>query len=141
MCNNLSLLSLLVIASVFDLSQRRIPNWLILMGCGIAFFIARLNGVMTIESTLQAMGLALLLGFPLYQRGWCGAGDIKLMIMVASFVGALLFLKLVVYVLAAGGLVSAYYRLKSAHQTVPYALAITIGVMINQSISYLNGYV
>ena len=87
MWNNLSLLSLLVTAFIFDLTQRRIPNILILVGFVISFTVAGLNDALTIESALKGMCLALLLGFPLYQSGWCGAGDIKLMALVCSFVG------------------------------------------------------
>jgi prepilin peptidase CpaA len=63
-----------VVAAVFDVRTHRIPNWLALLGFGIA---GAFKGI--------AVGFAILL--PLYLLRATGAGDVKLMAMVGAYLG------------------------------------------------------
>ncbi len=112
-----SLASLLCGAVLFDLSSRRIPNRLVLVGIGLAF---ALHAVATISASHSlagrewwtplaglATGLALLM--PLHLLQAMGAGDVKLMAMVGAFIGASATLSATLYTLLAGGLLSLVY--------------------------------
>jgi prepilin peptidase CpaA len=82
------LVLLAVIAAVFDIRYRRIPNWLVLtglvLGLGLNAFLFEWAGLKT---SLLGIGLAFLIYFPLYLLRGMGAGDVKLMAAVGSIVG------------------------------------------------------
>lgn len=84
----IGMLCFLIPAAVFDLYQRRIPNALTLpaMAAGIAYW-SYLNGM---DGFMHGAG-GLLLGFSFfiffYLAGMMGAGDVKLMGAVGSFLG------------------------------------------------------
>jgi prepilin peptidase CpaA len=80
------LVSFVTLAAGFDLAQRRIPNWLILLGAasGLAFNSALGAGVG--QSALGfVLGLALLI-LP-FALGWLGGGDVKFFAAVGAIVG------------------------------------------------------
>jgi len=74
------LLLIVVPAAIFDFRERRVPNWLALTGVvlGICtnFGVRHLDGLVT---SLEGLGLAFLIYFPLYVLRGMGAGDVKLM--------------------------------------------------------------
>ena len=83
------LLALLVIlASLYDTRERRVPNWLtlagLLLGLGINAALYQGEGLW---SGLRGVGLAMLIYFPLWLLRGVGAGDVKLMAAVGSIVG------------------------------------------------------
>jgi prepilin peptidase CpaA len=101
------LLILLVIAAYFDITSRRIPNQLVLAGL-IASFILQIN-FYGFEG-FKAWGLGLLVGFgaflPIYILRAMGAGDVKLMAMVGSFLGLNFALGAVLTTLVVGGILA-----------------------------------
>lgn len=101
------LLILLVIAAFFDIASRRIPNQLVLAGL-IASFILQIN-FYGFEG-FKAWGLGLLVGFgsflPIYMLRAMGAGDVKLMAMVGSFLGLNFALGAVLTTLVVGGILA-----------------------------------
>jgi prepilin peptidase CpaA len=82
------LLVLAVLAAVWDLRTRRIPNWLVLAGLIAGF---GLNGILYGLEGLELAGLGMLVGFGIYLVLYLlhamGAGDVKLMAAVGSLVG------------------------------------------------------
>lgn len=70
------LLTLLAIASIFDLRERRIPNWLTYPGISVS--------VLWIDWTVAFYFMASLLAL-LVSKELIGAGDIKLSLLVASW--------------------------------------------------------
>jgi len=83
------LLALLVIpAAIWDVRQRRVPNWLtlpgLLVGIGLNAFLFESAGLWM---ALKGLGLAFLIYFPLYLLRGMGAGDVKLMAAVGAIVG------------------------------------------------------
>jgi prepilin peptidase CpaA len=83
------LLAFLVIpAALFDVRERRIPNWLTLtglvVGIGLNSFLYETAGLWM---SLKGIGLAMLIYFPLWLIRGMGAGDVKLMAMVGAIVG------------------------------------------------------
>jgi len=83
------LLALMVMTGgVFDIRERRVPNWLtiagVLAGIGLNTFLYETDGLWF---ALKGMGLALLVYFPLFAIRAMGAGDAKMMAAVGAMVG------------------------------------------------------
>lgn len=79
---------ILVVAGIIDLRTRRIPNLLVAFGLafGLAVSYSTL-GLSGMGSAFSGMGVALLLFVPLFLLRALGAGDVKLMMVVGSFLG------------------------------------------------------
>lgn len=115
----LLLAALLLAAVATDLRSRRIPNLLVIDGIVIAHVAhaaALLTGTDPIAgpawwSPLAGMAIGLAALLPLYLKGACGAGDVKLMAMVGAFVGAKTVLVATVCTLLAGGLLALLFML------------------------------
>lgn len=101
------LVLLVVAAAVFDLRQRRIPNWLAVSGlvAGIAMntFLFESNGFWT---SLKGAGLALLIYVPLFALRAMGAGDAKLMAAVGSITGPMNWVGIMILTSLFGGLLA-----------------------------------
>jgi len=82
------LLVLAVLAAIWDLRFRRIPNWLVLAGLVLGF---GLNGFLFGLPGLGTAGLGMLTGFGIYLvlhlLHAMGAGDVKFMAAVGSLTG------------------------------------------------------
>ena len=150
----------LVIASVWDIHSRRIPNWLVLALAVLGICYAAL--VQSPSSGVARALLGLVIGFgiwiPFYVLGMLGAGDVKLFAAASCWlapsqvVGAALVAALAGGVLSVIGLVLAHglglATLRVAHglrdpkilatplavpkgrKTLPYGLAISAGLLI-----------
>jgi prepilin peptidase CpaA len=82
------LILIAIVAAVFDLRSRRIPNWLVLTGLLIGFSInLLLYETDGLKASLMGMGLALVIYVPLFALRAMGAGDAKLMAAIGSLVG------------------------------------------------------
>ena len=120
---SLTALALLVLtALVFDLRQRRIPNKLVLVALAAGLFINLIGpqvwqggtGPLTAyPSALGAKGalLGALTGLaiflPLYLLSAMGAGDVKLMAGIGSFVGPVAAINVALFILVTGGVLAA----------------------------------
>ena len=117
----LALLLLVLVALMFDLKQRRIPNTLVLLALGAGLLInligpqagPRMAGLFTTMpgalgikgAVLGALtGLAVFL--PFYLLRAMGAGDVKLMAGIGSFVGPATALNIALFILVAGGVLA-----------------------------------
>lgn len=85
----LVLLPLILIAAVYDLRYRRIPNWLTLSGVIAGFTINAIMEPVWPGLRFSLLGFAIGFGayFALYAIRAMGAGDVKLMAAVGSVVG------------------------------------------------------
>lgn len=111
---SLILLLLLLAASICDLRTRRIPNRLTFGGAALALLYGLLaphphTGGFFWALGGMAVGLALML--PLYLLHAMGAGDVKLMAMVGSFLGPAATCQVVIFVFITGGLAAISYAL------------------------------
>src|SRR5437870_12061974 len=70
-----------------DLRCRRIPNVLTVAGLGAALVLRGVLGVGALVDGVEGAGLALLLSLPPFTLGMLGAGDVKLLVAVAGFMG------------------------------------------------------
>lgn len=117
--SNLLLAAILLSAVIVDLRCRRIPNTLVLAGIALALAMhassiasgrAPLAGAAW-WSPLAGMATGFALLLPLYLLRATGAGDVKLMAMVGTFVGTPTVLTAALYTLLAGGLLSLAFML------------------------------
>src|SRR5260370_1495562 len=85
LASEIALAGLVVVAAVYDIRLRRIPNWLAAAGFCLGFIlktaILRLDGLAL--AGLGAM-LALALYLPLFALRALGGGDVKLMCAIAA---------------------------------------------------------
>lgn len=120
----LSIISLLGLAVVYDVAQRRIPNWLVLtgllVGAGFSVIEAQAetgysftgNGIGLVKSLLGALtGLTIML--PLYFLRAMGGGDVKLMAAVGAFLGTMQVVGAALLTFIAGGVLSLIVALWS----------------------------
>lgn len=81
-------LSLLMPAVYYDITERRIPNRLIaafILVIPAVLFLTQ--GASVLPSHLAAAGVVFALVFIFWLLGWLGAGDVKLLALVALIVG------------------------------------------------------
>jgi prepilin peptidase CpaA len=83
------LLSLVLVAAIYDVRYRRIPNWLTLCGvlAGVALNTFLLPVWPGLRYSLAGLGLGFGVYFALYALHAMGAGDVKLMAGVGAMLG------------------------------------------------------
>src|SRR3970282_1119246 len=90
------LLAWATIAAVFDVRDRRLPNWLPLGGFVVGAIYALVTGVSLLggntANAMFAAAIAFLLFFPMYIAGWMGAGDVKLFAAMGMLGGSKILL-------------------------------------------------
>lgn len=145
----LGLAILLVLASVLDWHERRIPNWLsLLIGLGGLAFAFSSGGLATLGLSALHMFLALLGGLALFSLKVVGAGDAKLYAATAAWFVIFEGLRLFVSVALAGLIVLAAWfvvrRLQkkpilrsgdSPYDMLPYGIAISLGGMLTAAMN------
>lgn len=98
---------LVIVAAIYDIRSRRIPNWLVTAGTvvGVALngFLFEFDGV---RLSLLGIGLALLVYIPLFALRAMGAGDVKLMGAIGSLGGPGAWLVIFVCTAIAGGVIA-----------------------------------
>lgn len=99
------LVGFVLVAAIYDLRFRRIPNWLnlsgVVLGIGLNAYVFAQHGIV-----LAAAGLLLPVAVyvPLYCLRAMGAGDVKLMAAVGSIVGPQNWVVILLCTALAGGL-------------------------------------
>jgi prepilin peptidase CpaA len=80
--------SICLVACVFDVRTRRIPNWLTLSGAvaGLLYHLAT-SGLGGLQTAAAGWVLGLLLLLPYFALGGMGGGDVKLMAALGAWLG------------------------------------------------------
>lgn len=103
----IALLAIVLVAGIYDLRFRRIPNWLnlsgIILGVGMNTFLFEAHGL---AAAMLGLLCALLVYLPLYLIRGMGAGDVKLMAAVGSIAGPQNWLAIFIATALFGGVVS-----------------------------------
>jgi len=97
---------LLAIASVSDIRDRRIPNWTVLAIAVLFVPWIFVDAVVSVLSSLEAALIAFVISCGLYAFRVVGAGDSKLLTVVALFVGMSKLFHLLVLVALVGGAIA-----------------------------------
>lgn len=134
------LLAWLTALSVFDIRERRLPNWLTLPGAVVVLGVAAAAG-RGVPAVLGAVGLAgLYLVVHLVAPAAMGAGDVKLAVGVGALTGAFGY---DVWVLAAVGapLLTAIWALvaltRRSSSTVPHGPSMCIATLAASALAML----
>jgi len=108
----------LIAASVTDVRQRLVPNW-ITVGLLFAGLLARLlaAGPAAAAWGLAGAGAGLLLLLLPFSRGWVGGGDAKLLAACGAWLGPLLVLEATLIGAVAGGAISLCCLMRSPRST------------------------
>ena len=98
-------ISVALVASVFDLRSRRIPNALTFGATAAGFlFAAATGGASGVGAGVGGWAIAMLLWLPIYALGGMGAGDVKLMAAVGMWIGPAGALHAALYAAIAGAI-------------------------------------
>ena len=118
----LILLPLIIIAAIYDLRYRRIPNWLTLSGvvAGLA-----MNAVLDpiwpgIAFSLKGLGIGFGVYFLLYAIRAMGAGDVKLMAAVGAVVGWQNWFAIFIVTAVLGGVLAIIFSLLKGRLTTTF---------------------
>lgn len=101
------LVLLVIIAAIYDIQFRRIPNWLVLTGLALSLIIHFIfNDLYGLKEWAYGMLTGFGLFLPLYILHAMGAGDVKLVAMAGSFLDAGSAVGLVFTTLVVGGVLA-----------------------------------
>ena len=107
------LVLVVVIAAVYDVRYRKIPNWLtlsgVLLGLGLNWWVGSQLGPEAgfgVFRAVKGLWLAFVIYFPLYLLRGMGAGDVKLMAAVGALAGAANWFGIFVLTNLLGGIVA-----------------------------------
>jgi len=111
--STLLLLLMICLAVTIDIRSNRIPNWItfstLIFGLSTQLI---LNGSDGLIFALGGVALGFICFFPFYLKRGMGAGDVKLMAVIGSFLGFQFTLLAVAYTLIFGGLMGMLIILK-----------------------------
>lgn len=129
-----ALFAFVLIAAISDIKTRRIPNKLIFPGALMALIYHTLSpyGIGPLAS-LEGLAVGLFSFLPLYVIRAMGAGDVKLMAMVGTFLGPASAFGAVMTVLITGGLLAIAGAIKNgaARQMITNLRFIITGLMFS----------
>jgi prepilin peptidase CpaA len=114
------LVAIVLLAAIYDLRFRRIPNWLnlsgVILGVAVNTVLFGRSGLML---AFFGIALSLLIYVPLYLIRGMGAGDVKLMAAVGAIAGPWNWFAIFVATALLGGVVSLVFVAfkKRLHQT------------------------
>jgi prepilin peptidase CpaA len=139
---------LLTFAVAHDVRSRRIPNLLVLAGIVIAavlqLALPRGSGLFVepfgsigILSSLAGLGAGLALLLPMYMLRALGAGDVKLMAMIGTFVGAQAIFGIALSTLLAGGVLALLVALYNG--TLKHMLGNSFHLVVHSIFGALSG--
>jgi len=141
-----------LVASLFDLRSRRIPNFVTATLAGAALIVHDFNGPAGLLTSFAVMAALTVGGALVYSRGGIGGGDIKLAIAACGMLGYPLCLPFLLYSAIGGGLLAVLYvvfrpearpslsravmmaaggapSVSVRRVTMPYAVAFTFGAI------------
>ena len=119
--STLLLLLVLIVAVLMDWRRHRIPNWLTFgaLAAGLLLHYLFLPSPEWRDG-LKGAGVGLAVLIPFYLTGGMGAGDVKLMAAVGSFIGPAAALMAGCFALVVGGCIAFFMVLRSGELATIY---------------------
>src|SRR3954469_6817013 len=136
---NLFLVLFTALAIGFDLTQRRIPNWLNFAGMVGGLLFSTSLGASELYGSLLGLAAGLALQLVPFFFGWVGADDVKLFGAIAAIFGVSWIPRLFIYSALLGGVVALIslavtaefrYRIVKRKLMIPYGVAIGLAGLI-----------
>ena len=133
-----ALVALLFLASAFDLSQRRIPNRLLLIGLIVAIPLHLMSTppLAMLATMFAGATVGLILFLPMYVLGAMAAGDVKLMAIVGAFTGPLLVFQIALATYCIGGVLALVIVLALRRARIAFA---NVGAVMRPLLMRLRG--
>jgi Flp pilus assembly protein protease CpaA len=104
-----SILLVTILSVFFDLTVRRIPNWVILFGLVVAFLLNASQGFTPLTHSLIGFIAAIGIFIVPFALGWMGAGDVKYFAVICAMLGIEWLPRVLFYsVLVAGAIALGY---------------------------------
>jgi prepilin peptidase CpaA len=102
-----TLAAFVLVAALFDIRERRIPNWLVLTGlaAGLSLQLVFFHGE-GIKNAALGMAVAFAIYLPLFLLRAMGAGDVKLMAAVGAFAGPVNWVSIFLFTAISGGVIA-----------------------------------
>jgi prepilin peptidase CpaA len=105
-----AIFGVLAVATVWDVSSRRIPNWLVLPFLAAGFVIGAIDhGIHGVESSLAGIAVAAVLVGPFCWLRGMGMGDLKLCAGIGAWIGPGPLAFALVMTAVAGGFLAVGY--------------------------------
>ncbi len=132
------LVALVLIATVTDVRERRIPNWLVATGMvlGLLFHAFAPQGKGALFA-LSGLAVGMLVMFPFFAMRMLGAGDVKLFGAIGAFLGAGGALGTILASAAAGGALAL--AMTARRRMLPQLLANLRHMLIQRHIRQMVG--
>ncbi len=105
---DLLLLMSVGLAALFDIKERRIPNWLIVFALTGGVLLNSWHGLLHVIDACMGFGLGIGVLFIPFALGWIGAGDVKLVGAIGAILGHTLLPRVLFYSALAGGVLAIF---------------------------------
>lgn len=109
----IALVAVALVASWFDLRERRVPNWLTVGGLVIALLLRAPGGLGEVGLGLAGAGICFALALSFFLLGGLGGGDVKLLTTVGAFLGPVQIWTALFVMAIAGGLMALVVIVKN----------------------------
>lgn len=106
---DLLLVAVVGLASFFDITVRKIPNWLILSSLLFGVALKGYQGLVPFWESIAGLVLGIALFFVPFALGWMGAGDVKLVGVVGCLFGYRGLPRAVFYSILVAGILALGY--------------------------------
>ncbi len=103
---DLLLVSVAGVAAVFDVKERRIPNWLVAFALASGVLLHLRQGMSPLFDACLGFGLGIGALFLPFALGWLGAGDVKLVGAIGAVLGRSWLPRVLFYSILAGGILA-----------------------------------
>ncbi|MCA9072482.1 MAG: prepilin peptidase [Planctomycetaceae bacterium] len=123
-------LAILIVASIFDVRSREIPDWIPLLMIVSAVVAVTFDWIpLSFAQSLLGVGVGFLITLPLAWMGGLGGGDLKLVSALGAWFGPIALVCVLFWVAIAGLVLSAAFWVRGK-KDLPYVPAIAIGLAI-----------
>lgn len=110
---NVIFAGLIITAVIFDLKERRIPNWIIITGlAAVLLYHLILGNYNALWTSLNGLMAGILLLIIPFLAGGIGAGDVKLLGMVGAFKGTVFVFNSFIWMALIGGIIAVILLIK-----------------------------